>query len=501
MRWLCAVGVLFWALSVQADVPRMGVAVGTVTMDGKQWQRISFRPDIPIGPFGVALDVELFVDHEGNFSKRGWDFSTGQAARETIFRKIYYIRYGRPGDPVFMKVGALDDVTLGYGLIVDGYTNALEYPSVKRIGFQGDVKGGIHLQWVVNDVDDAFTGGPWFGIRAALPILGKLRVGGTLAMDVNQYAGLKDRDGDDVPDAIDPFPDDGTAWMNTDADSNFPDMTPDYRVEDGDTVWVDTLDVNGDNIYDAGEYRKLKDPEPFKKSEKTDRIVVVGLDVGYPLLDGPVGLELYSQAAKFFTGDEERKGGWGFAAPGLRLTAGPLKARLEYRSFQGRFRPEYFNDLYDLERARVEVIKGAKGDSIVVVTKEASLDTISLQGVFGKAVFRVMDLISIQASYQYLTGDKKDQRFYVDGRALEPLLRQVPRLGELSAYYHKDHINTKEAGFFEPTPNTIYGYKIGFQVGQGVQLVWHTHYEYTPTEDPKKPRLHKYVTVETEVRF
>ncbi|HID09841.1 MAG TPA: hypothetical protein EYP17_00875 [Candidatus Latescibacteria bacterium] len=493
MRWLCVVGALLWASQIWAEVPQMGVAVGTVTVEGKQWQRISLRPDIPIGPFGVALDIELFVDHEGNFSKRGWDFSTGQAARETIFRKIYYIRYGRPKDPVFMKVGALDNVTLGYGLIVDGYTNALEYPSVKRIGFQGDVKGRIHFQWVVNDIDDAFTGGPWFGVRAALPVFGKLRVGGTLAMDVNQYAGLKDRDGDDVPDAIDPFPDDGTAWMNTDADSDFPDMTPDYRVEDGDTVWVDTLDIDGDNIYDAFQsgYRKRKGREPFKKSENTDRIVVVGVDMGYPLLEGPVGLELYGQAAKFLTG--ESKGGWGLAAPGLKLTAGSLAARLEYRNFKGRFRPEYFNDLYDLERARVV------GDS--VVTKEADLDTISLQGVFGRAVLRVGDLVSVRATYQYLTGERRDQRFYVDGRALELLLRQVPRLEELSAYYHKDHIDTKEAGFFDPTPNTIYGYKIGFQVGQGVQLIWHAHYEYTPTEDPKKPKLHKYVTVETEVRF
>lgn len=491
MRWLCTGAILLWALSAWAEVPRMGVAVGTVTMEGKQWQRISFRPDIPIGPFGVALDIELFLDQKGNISKRGWDFSTGQATRETIFRKIYYVRYGRQGKPVFMKLGALDDVTLGYGLIVDGYTNALEYPSVKRIGFQGDVRlgGGLRLQWVVNDLDDAFTGGPWFAARASAPLLGKLRVGGTLAMDINQFAGLKDRDGDDVPDALDPFPDDGTAWTNTDADSDFPDEIPDYKVVKGDTVWVDTLDINGDNIYDRGEYRNLRGPEPFKKSENKDRITVVGVDLGYPILEGPVKLELYGQAAKFLM--VEDGGGWGFAAPGLRLTAGPLRARLEYRNFQGRFRPEYFNDMYELERARVV------GDS--AVTKEAGLDSVSLKGVFGKAVLRVMNIVSVRASYQYLSGKERNQRFYVDGRALEPLLRQVPRLGELSAYYHKDHIDTREAGFFDPTPNTIYGYRIGFKVGDGVQLVWHTHYEYTGTA--KNPKRHKYVTVETEVKF
>lgn len=480
---------MLWALSARAEAPSMGVAVGTVTLEGKQWQRISFRPDIPVGPFGVALDVELFLDQKGNISKRGWDFSTGGATRETILRKIYYVRYGKPSEPIFMKVGALDDVTLGYGLIVDGYTNALEYPSVKRIGFQGDVRiGRFGLQWVVNDLDDIFTGGPWFAARASAPILWKLRVGGTFAMDINQFAGLKDRDGDDVPDAIDPFPDDGTAWTNTDADSAYGDYIPDYRVVKGDTVWVDTLDIDGNNVYDRGEYRNLRGPEPFKKSENRDGIAIVGLDFGYPILEGPVKLDLYGQAAKFLM--VERGGGWGFAAPGLRLVAGPLMARLEYRNFQGRFRPEYFDDMYELERARVD------GDS--VVPKEARLDTVSLKGVFGKAVLRVMDVASIRASYQYLTGRKKDQRFYVDGEASEALLRQVPRLGELSAYYHKDHI-TKEAGFFDPTPNTIYGYRIGFKIGDGVQLVWHTHYEYTGT--PQNPKRHRYVTVETEVKF
>lgn len=492
---LCTGAILLWALSARAEVPRVGVAVGTVTVEGKQWQRISFRPDIPIGPFGVALDIELFLDQKGNISKKGWDFSTGQAARETIFRKIYYVRYGKPMEPIFMKVGALDDVTLGYGLIVDGYTNALEYPSVKRIGFQGDVRlgGGLRLQWVVNDLDDAFTGGPWFAARASAPLIGKLRIGGTFAVDLNQFAGLKDRDGDDVPDAMDPFPDDGTAWTNTDADSDFPDEIPDYRVVKGDTVWVDTLDINGDNIYDRGEYRNLRAEraEPFKKSENKDGIAIVGVDLGYPILEGPVKLELYGQAAKFLTGDEERRGGWGFAAPGLRLVAGPLRARLEYRNFQGRFRPEYFNDMYELERARIV------GDS--AVTKEAGLDSVSLKGVFGKAVLRIMNIISVRASYQYLSGEERNQRFYVDGRALEPLLSQVPRLGEVSAYYHKDHIDTKEAGFFDPTPNTIYGYRIGFKVGDGVQLVWHTHYQYTGTS--KDPKRHKYVTVETEVKF
>ena len=72
--------------------------------------------DIPLGKFGVALDIEIFVDDQGNFNKKGWDFDSAESAVESVLRKIYYLRYGRPGESIFVKVGALDNVALGYGL-------------------------------------------------------------------------------------------------------------------------------------------------------------------------------------------------------------------------------------------------------------------------------------------------------------------------------------------------------------------------------------------------
>lgn len=520
---LCVMAMVF------AGVFRLGVAesemdnmalsgaLGTVTVDGEQWQRISLRPDIPIGPFGVALDLELFINSKGEFSKKGWEFDTAQKAWDSVLRKIYYVRYGRPGRNAFIKVGALDNVTLGYGLIVNGYRNTLRYPGVKKTGLQFDLRGissfGLEVEGLINDFGDFGDGGPLIAVRLSaqplgrtrIPILGGLRVGGTYAVDLNQYAGLRDSDGDEVPDGLDPFPDDETAWMNTDADSLYGDTIPDYRMEKGhtDTTWVDVLDMNGNNIYDPDEaatkgkaYRPgiFKGEEPFKKSDHKDRMAIWGVDVGLPLLRGPMDLDLYAQFAQLDTRKEGFEGGRALSGPGLRLRAGPLMARLEYRNVEGRFQPEYFNDQYELERARIV--------SKDIVTKESLLDSLSVNGVFGQAALALGDYVRLGASYQYLTGeDQKDQRLYADAMALPLILRQVPQLNHLSAYYHKNNIDTEEAGFFEPTVGTIYGYKVGFEIGAGVTLMWTTEYQYKSKGDTKDVEREKFMTVETVINI
>ncbi|MFQ6617520.1 MAG: hypothetical protein ACE5QV_02420, partial [Fidelibacterota bacterium] len=103
-------------------------SVGAVVIDGKIYNQVSLRPEIPVGKFGVALDLVLYIDDRGHIRKEDWD-ELGD-----IIDKIFYVRYGKPEEPIFVRVGALADVSLGYGIIVDRYSNTVEYPAVKRIG-------------------------------------------------------------------------------------------------------------------------------------------------------------------------------------------------------------------------------------------------------------------------------------------------------------------------------------------------------------------------------
>ena len=147
--------------------PSYSGSMGSVTVDGQQLYRLSFRPDIPIGKWGLALDVELFLNEEGNFSDRGWEFGTSTEAIDTFLRKLYYLRYGRPDQDRFLKIGALDQVTLGYGLIMNGYRNTLQYPGLKKTGlqFQFHNIGAMDMgfEGVINNFQDFQEGGALLG--------------------------------------------------------------------------------------------------------------------------------------------------------------------------------------------------------------------------------------------------------------------------------------------------------------------------------------------------
>mgnify|MGYP005858764551 CR=1 FL=1 len=163
-----------YALDEVSQKATIQAGYGTVTMGGVQWQRFSFRPDIPIGKLGVGLDIELFIDEEGKISKEGWDFSNSNNTWDTLLRKIYYLRYGKPFDKLYGRVGALDDVTLGYGLIMDGYRNTLNYPADKKLGFDFSVRDvgtfGIGIHTMVNSFGDIKNEGAVVGGRTVSPI-------------------------------------------------------------------------------------------------------------------------------------------------------------------------------------------------------------------------------------------------------------------------------------------------------------------------------------------
>ena len=110
-------------------------AVGSVTIDGKVWNQVAMRPVIPFGKWGLALDLVVYFDAKGNIHSDEWDFSSSNAIKNTLIDKIYYIRYGFPGDPLYGRIGALDDVDLGYGILVNDYSNTMLYPQDRKVGF------------------------------------------------------------------------------------------------------------------------------------------------------------------------------------------------------------------------------------------------------------------------------------------------------------------------------------------------------------------------------
>lgn len=487
--WLCTCIIFTAAGAVSAqtgtsDKVTIQAGYGTVTMGGVQWQRFSFRPDIPIGKFGVGLDLELFIDNEGKISDEGWDFSTTSKTWDTLTRKIYYLRYGKPFDRFYIRAGALDDVTLGYGLIMDEYRNTLNYPADKKLGIDMEIRDigtfGLDIHGMVNSVGDFRNKGAVAGVRVAFKplkpmnagLLSKLTFGASFVRDINQFAGLKDSDNDGYPDFQDGFPDNRHKFADSDGDGFEDDIDID---DDGDNI-LDTFDPD----IERQDYINIK--------EEKNGVSVAGFDIGLPLIEKPVRLDLYGQFAKLHTGDEGLDGGWGTGAPGLRLLAGQFKGQIEYRHFEGRFRPNYFDYLYEHERIRLI--------GTVPLTKEASLVDETLNGFYARVGYNFFDIITATAGYQHMTGDRTFNDITGKAAVSPNALKAVPKISLLEAYFYNTYVDPDKYDLWDFTLNTFYGTRIGFELTPGMIIVWDTRYTFTPNERGGLDK-NRFVAIET----
>lgn len=512
----CAVAASAQTVSQESEAADgRSVSFGTTTIDGRQWQRLAFRPEIPLGKLAVALDIELFINDQGGISSKGWEFGNSSEVFNTLYRKIYYIRYGQPRDPVFVKVGALDNITLGYGLIMSRYRNTLDYPGVKNLGLQFELNPilGMNVQGMINNFMDINNGGPLVGVRAAKP-WGPFEVGGMLVYDVDQYGGLNDTDDDGVPDALDRFPKDARFAADTDhdgiADQDDRDADGDAKI---DTVFrgqpitvqernqIDLVMINSGLTRFDWDLDGTRRDSLFNKGVGRDPFGMVGFDVAFKFIDRPnLSVATYGQIGlSLDNSDRHRAKGWGFGAPGFRVITGPFTGRIEYRHLRNEFQPEYFDNLYDHTRAVANL------DSGTVKTKDSSLDTLggqSLNGIFGDMQLSLSNLVQLDGQYQYLHGNKSMQRVLAIAALDQGVLSVVPKLSRIEAFYVKDNIGLYDDSFFQRTVDMMYGYRVGFALGGGVEVVWSTRWLFQPVgSDPTEVRSRRQVNIETVVRF
>ena len=154
-------------------------AFGAVTIDGKIWNQVALRPIIPIGKVSVALDIVFYIDQNGNIHDDEWDFSDGKKSKNSIIDKIYYIRYGKKWDPFYFQVGALDNVTLGKGILVNRYTNTILYPQVRKVGMDIKFKvSGFNFYGFTNDFKENLG---LTGFRVSKNIINGINIGGSLS--------------------------------------------------------------------------------------------------------------------------------------------------------------------------------------------------------------------------------------------------------------------------------------------------------------------------------
>jgi len=191
--------------ATSAESPTLGfgmsLGIGVQTFNEPQpvaYQSLSLFPDISFGKLGVGLAITLNYNFTGPGNsiyvrQADWVPTTFQTFLQIYLAKINYVRWGLKGDPLFLKLGSFDDVTLGDGFIAGDYTNMYFLPQDRHFGLQADVDGSL--------VSFPYLGVETFAGNLALmdvlggrlylrplagtdvPILKDMQVGGTFVTD------------------------------------------------------------------------------------------------------------------------------------------------------------------------------------------------------------------------------------------------------------------------------------------------------------------------------
>ena len=462
-------------------------SIGTVTINGEVYNQLSLRPEIPIGKLALGLDVYLYFNDKGMYWE-SWDFSSGGAAYRTIIDKIYYLRWGQPGENLYFKAGALPSATLGQGILVNNYSNIMEYPQVRQIGLDFKAKvAGVGIELIHSNFKEVSPG--VIGMRSSLGILPKLSAGISYVTDMDQNAGLKDSDGDTYPDYYDFYPDDSLHYDGlADAQDDWEVLQP-YLKDDADF----------NDWFEDSKYHNEYDPANTTK----DPMSGVAVDLAYSLSNK---ITLYSQFAQLIgevsLSDSIESLGWGLVPIGVRTKLGPVDILAEYRMNSRRFVFNYWDRAYDVSR----VTLNNSGD---VTTKESKLYQYGkLSGFYAQARMDVMNLLNLSIGYQNMNGEIWDTTatVYTEGESNQTFLTLIginpsliPKVGKAEAFYQQSNVpNPFE---FEPNASTIWGYDVGVEVSSGVMLVYQARTIYIYDIDTDKYEGVESIQIETQFIF
>lgn len=467
------------------------VSIGTMTLNGEQVNRISYRPEWTIGSLGVAFDLELFVNSQGKPMSYGWEFDSRDEALNSLYRKIYYVRWNQPGDGFYARAGALENINVDAArLITSDFGNVANYPGQKLVGVHLQLNDwleplGASVEFVNNSLEDwAHRGGVVggkFSVKPlgslGLPIISNLRWGALAMVDVNQLATVRDRDGDNCPDQLDDSPRNASVCR--------------YLISYVDPEKFEQIYGNSDSLAtylsDRNATRVLDESTIQNRFGENDAFTLLGTDYLLPLLRWDfLELDIYGEFARPYVNPEtdsfDLNDSWGLVPAGAALRLGILDAGLEYRQLQGRFVTGHFNAAYEMERVRF--MNGT------FLTKEqteweTAEDPGSRKGVYGRASLDLLGFMDVGGSYSHLWSEEgpADRAYTASAGLGEKVIAFIPKMKKLEVFYNKNHVGREGDNFIERNVFTTHGYRVGFELAGGFTVIITNLTSYTRDED------------------
>lgn len=350
----------------------MGMEMGSVSIDGVGYSKVVLAPEVRLGrlKMGLYLPViykdDLFNpatwyapggNNEWNFGSDYWGNDTYKAILDVaadLILKIKYLEFGQPlEDRFFVKVGNLQGLYIGHGLIMRNYRNDTDFPSLRRTGVNVGIDfGAVGFEALANDLPLPEIAGARLYVRP----FKKFR----LAFGVSGVADLQA--GKDLA---------GTTW----------DAVSDTFVFLGSGVDLDLPIIKKNEILSLRAYADAAFTVPYIKSDFTSP------------LDGSTVIKAGIQKDLLWDGSPKN---WG-AAAGFAGNVLFIDWRLEYRYFTGIFRPSFFDSTYERSRSlRVQEYVSYLEDPTQIS------DAPTVMGIYGEAGFTLFkDKMSLSAGYMW----------------------------------------------------------------------------------------------------
>ena len=353
----------------------LGFELGSVSINGATYSKAIIQPNLNLGKLKMGLYLPV-IYHQDLFDPKDWYHPAGndelsfgmdkgwkdhplEAALDAsadIALKFKYVEFGRQlDDPFFFKVGNLDSLTIGHGLIMRNYNNGTEFPAVRRIGFNLGIDAkSFGFEALVNDLADPYL----FGGRVFFrPIKDAgIALGLDAAVDVNPAAELK------------------AAGKPTYGNPMFISGGTD----------LDLPIIKGGGLLTIRAFADAAVTIPYTRE-------VVGT--------GATALQPGLQYQLFFDSKNLSFSNWG-AAAGLMGNVLFLDWRLEYRYYTGFFKPSFYDSSYDKMRSGYVY---TFYDYLTNPTSYAAAGSSpSVMGIYGEGGFSLIkDKLSFRFGYAW----------------------------------------------------------------------------------------------------
>lgn len=364
----------------------LGMQIGGVTIDGQTYSQLIFQPAFHVGKLKAALYLPVIYssnlfDANDWYHPAGnneWSFGIDYFSKSDIlgglkdlasdlFLKIRYVEYGQQRDPFFLKVGNLNDMTLGHGVIVRNFANDADFPAVRKVGVNLGLDGKVvGFEGLVNDLANPQI----FGARLYFRPFAKsfpMAFGFSGVTDISPASTL-------------PLPADLPA--GTPAGTS----TAIQATETADPLFLNVgsdidLPIVSSDPFSIIAFGDVAGMLPYIRTTTT----LNGTSIG----------QGFKVNALIDTSGGFRLRNYGIAS-GVFGNIFGLDYRLEYRNYNGVFRPAFYDASYERLRGSyaVDLMQYLSNPS------DPQYQNVTM-GIYGEAGFTLLKLINFQAGYMW----------------------------------------------------------------------------------------------------